>query len=214
MTPEGQAAAPHSRAGRGAHCLRRKPGASTIKTVRPTTISSSGLQWWPVLVGILAAASVSYDMASGREMAPILVCLALVYLSTSVLGRPTAAWAVLGLTLAATIAVRMVTGWNNIWTLLMFGAAALAVGLWDRQTRRSSSFRLQAAAMLALGLLSIVALRMHVFWGSLLVAAGLFSHAGWDLYHHRKALVVSQSLAEFCFVFDALLAIAIILTAL
>lgn len=45
---------------------------------------------------------------------------------------------------------------------------------------------------------------------ALLVAAGLFGHAGWDLWHHRTGRVVSRSLAEFCGVLDALLAILVL----
>jgi len=175
-------------------------------------ISSFELQWWPALVGILAAALVAYDMVSGREMAPILACLALVYLITSVLRKPSSAWVVLGLTLAAVTAVRTATGWSNTWVVLIHGSGVLAIGLWNERTRRSTGFQWQAAAMLVLAPLSVLALTMDVLWGSLLVAAGLFAHAGWDLYHHRKNLVVSRSLAEFCFVFDSLLAVAIIIS--
>jgi hypothetical protein len=46
--------------------------------------------------------------------------------------------------------------------------------------------------------------------GGILVSAGLFGHAAWDVYHHRINRVVTRSLAEFCFVLDTLLALAVL----
>ena len=43
------------------------------------------------------------------------------------------------------------------------------------------------------------------------LAAGLFLHAAWDVYHHWTEKVVVRSMAEFCFVLDTLLALAIVI---
>jgi hypothetical protein len=42
------------------------------------------------------------------------------------------------------------------------------------------------------------------------VAAGLFAHAAWDVYHHWTNRVVVRSMAEFCCVLDTLVAVAIV----
>jgi hypothetical protein len=47
--------------------------------------------------------------------------------------------------------------------------------------------------------------------GADLVAAGLLSHAAWDVYHHRTNRVVVRSLAEFCLALDTALAVAIVI---
>jgi hypothetical protein len=44
-------------------------------------------------------------------------------------------------------------------------------------------------------------------------AAGLLGHAAWDVYDHRANKVAVRSLAEFCFVLDTLLAVAIVIVA-
>jgi hypothetical protein len=96
------------------------------------------------------------------------------------------------------------------WILLAVAAAFAVYGLLRGATRPAGGLPLQAVAMIAFGAAAAVALLVNEAVGAYLVAAGLFAHAGWDVYHHWSNRVVVRSMAEFCFVLDTLLALAII----
>jgi hypothetical protein len=55
-----------------------------------------------------------------------------------------------------------------------------------------------------------VAFFVHPDLGAYLVAAGLLAHSGCDLHHYRTNRVVIRSLADFCLVLDATLALVIV----
>jgi hypothetical protein len=59
--------------------------------------------------------------------------------------------------------------------------------------------------------IAAIALHVNEVIGAYLVATGLLAHAGWDAYHHWFNKVVVRSMAEFCFVLDVLLAVAIVI---
>jgi hypothetical protein len=80
--------------------------------------------------------------------------------------------------------------------------------------RPAGSLPLQTIAMIVFGGAAAVALLINQVVGAYMVAAGLLAHSGWDAYHHWTNRVVSRSLAEFCFVLDALLALAIVVVVL
>jgi hypothetical protein len=65
--------------------------------------------------------------------------------------------------------------------------------------------------MVAVGVIAAIAVIVGGNVGAYLVAAGLLAHAAWDAYHHRVNKVVARSMAEFCGVLDALLAVAIVI---
>jgi hypothetical protein len=47
--------------------------------------------------------------------------------------------------------------------------------------------------------------------GTCLVALGLLLHGVWDAWHHRRNRVVTRSFAEWCGVFDILLAVVVVI---
>jgi hypothetical protein len=85
-------------------------------------------------------------------------------------------------------------------------------GLLRGAARPTDRLPLQTIAMLGFGIIAASALIVSGDVGPYLVAAGLLGHAAWDVYHHWANKVVARSLAEFCFVLDSLLAVAVIAT--
>jgi hypothetical protein len=67
------------------------------------------------------------------------------------------------------------------------------------------------AVVLALAFLAVT---LPQPWGAVLLAAGLLGHTMWDLAHLRSGRVVPRSMAEFCAVLDALLAVGVVVLAL
>jgi hypothetical protein len=65
--------------------------------------------------------------------------------------------------------------------------------------------------MVGFGITAAITLIVSEQIGAYLVAAGLLGHAAWDVYHHRVNKGVVRSLAEFCFVLDTLLAVAMVI---
>jgi hypothetical protein len=172
----------------------------------------SSLQHWPTLAGIALAAFVAHDMARGSELAPILAASGLVYLAAAALGKPSSAWPLFLITFAV-ITVDS-AGWvdvNATWILL--GLAGLFVGydLLRGVAHPASGLPLQTIAMIACGVAAACASLVDGMVGAYLVAAGLLAHAAWDVYHHWTNKVVVRSMAEFCFVLDTLLAVAIVI---
>lgn len=174
------------------------------------------LQWWPAAAGIAFAAFVAIDLFGGQEqgsdLAPIVTASGLVYLAAAALGKPSASWLVFFMSIAVITAAKV--GWIGIdasWPLLALAALFFAYGLWRGATRPRTELPLQSVAMLAFGAIAVATLYLSAAAGAFAVAGGLLGHAAWDVYHHRANRVVSRSMAEFCFVFDTLLAVAIII---
>jgi hypothetical protein len=177
------------------------------------------LQWWPTAVGLGFAVFVALDMFRGNEqggdLAAVVAASGFVYLAAAALEKPSAAWPVFFLSvIAITLAKMGVIGFDATW--LLFGLAALfvAYGLLRGVTRPAGSLPLQTIAMVGFGAVAAIALMLHGDLGAYVVAAGLLGHAAWDVYHHWANKVVVRSLAEFCFVLDTALAVAIIIATL
>jgi hypothetical protein len=176
-------------------------------------------QGWPTLAGIAFAAFVAFDMLRGdergHELVSIVAASGLVYLGAAALRKPSAAWLVfLGSVVVITAAKSGLTGFDGTWPLLGIAGLFFGYGLLSGAGRPAGSLPLQAIAMLAFGAIAGIALFVDEVIGAYLVAAGLFAHAGWDAYHHRANKVVARSMAEFCFVLDVLLALAIVVATL
>jgi hypothetical protein len=176
------------------------------------------IKWWPTLGAIAFAAFVASDLFQGEEtgvdLAPIVAASGLVYLAAAALDAPKLAWP------AFFVSVLVITGAklgfvdvNATWLLLALAALCVATGL-VRGLSRAGKLPVQTLAMLVFGAIAALALFTNERLGAALVAAGLFAHAGWDVYHHWKDKVVVRSLAEFCFVLDTALALAIVATLL
>jgi hypothetical protein len=173
------------------------------------------LQWWPTLVAGGFAAFVALDLftgaESGSELAPIVAASGLVYLAAAALQKPATAWLVFFISvIIITVAKIWLTELHATWILLAVAAAFAMYGLLRGATRPTGGLPLQAVAMITFGAAAAIALLVDEAVGAYLVAAGLFAHAAWDVYHHRTNRVVVRSMAEFCFVLDTLLALAIV----
>jgi hypothetical protein len=196
--------------------------ASEVRSIRAqadtTPVSRrpwSSLQWWPTLAGIALAAFVAYDLVSGRDLASILAASGLVYLGAAALQKPGAAWPVFLLTFVViTVDSIGIIDVDATWILLALAALFAVYGLMRGATAPTSSLPLQTIAMIAFGGAAAIALLVNPVLGAYLVAAGLLAHAAWDVYHHRVNRVVARSMAEFCFVLDTLLAVAIVVVTL
>ena len=175
----------------------------------------SSLQWWPSLVGIGLAAFIALGMSAGSAEASTLAASGLVYLGAAALQKPSAAWPLFLLTFllitASKVAIRAgLVSIDATWLLIGLAIAFVVYGLMRGATHPAGGLRRQAIAMVVCGLAAAIALIVSGKLGAYLVAAGLLGHAAWDVYHHWANKVVVRSMAEFCFVLDTLLALAIV----
>lgn len=167
---------------------------------------------WPAALGILVAVASAYGLADGRELAAVVAASGFVYLAAAAVGRRGAAWPAFLVTFVLIGASKVVDA-DPVPILLGAAAVILVVGLARGGLRPAWSLPLQAAAMLVLGGVALLALQLSPTAGGLLVAVGLLAHAAWDVHHHRTGRVVSRSLAEFCAVLDVLLAVLVAIIA-
>ncbi|MFG2001123.1 hypothetical protein ACGFNU_18460 [Spirillospora sp. NPDC048911] len=176
------------------------------------------LRRWPVVAGIAMAAFTAYDM-SAADLAPILTASGLVYLGAAALGRRSATWPVfLGAFVIVAATPDLGVGIDATWILLGLAGVFVGYGLLRGATRPADGLPLdglplQTLAMAGAGAIAAVSLFAGDEIGGYLVAAGLLGHAAWDVWHHRTGKVVARSLAEFCFVIDTLLAVAMVVIA-
>lgn len=171
----------------------------------------AALRRWPTAAAIACAAFVSYGLAAGGDLSPILTAAGFVYLGAAALGRRDAAWPLFFLTFVIIGAVRF-SPYESLadWSMLGLAAVFAVYGLLRGAARPAGGLPLQALAMAAIGGVAAVAYFAGGDLAAYTLAAALLAHAGWDVYHHRTERVVSRSLAEFCFVLDTLLAIVIV----
>ncbi|WP_203899791.1 hypothetical protein [Virgisporangium aliadipatigenens] len=99
------------------------------------------------------------------------------------------------------------------WTLLVLAFAYLSIGV-VRGTLRPG--RVLAAQLGGAGVyLGLIALASALSGtaSAFVVGAGWFAHAGWDLWHHRRNLVVWREFAEWCAVVDAVIGVSVLMWA-
>jgi hypothetical protein len=182
----------------------------------PTTAPPRArLQWWPTLVGIAFAAFVSYGLSNGVDLAPVLAASGFVYLGAAALQMRTAAWPLFLVTFVVIGLVSSgVASFNPTWAIIVLGVLLAIYGLLRGAWRDRAGLPLQSIAMIGFGGAAALAQLIDPKLGAYLVALGLLAHAAWDAYHHRTGKVVVHSMAEFCFVLDVLVAIAIIVVTL
>lgn len=186
---------------RGADVLDSSP---TRRTTRIT-------HRWPTVVGVVFAGFVALG-ATAAEVAPVVTASAFVYLGAAALHKRAAAWPMFFVSFVV-IAVGNIAGLSPVWptaAMLGIGIGLSVYGLVRHGSRPAWGVPLQAAAMALLAPAAIIAVAAGATWAGLLVSAGLFAHAGWDIYHHRAQKVVSRSMAEFCAVLDTLVAVSVL----
>lgn len=175
--------------------------------------SKSGqlLRRWPAVAGLAAAALSAYDMTSGVDQATILVAAAVIYLGAAVLGKQSTAWPLFFGSIVVITALRLLSpDLQPSWVLFGFGAIFLIYGLVRRMFEPAWGLPLQTIALLVLGGLAAIGLLISPTIGGYLVALGLLGHASLDVWLFRTNRVVARTMAEFCFVLDATLAVLIV----
>jgi hypothetical protein len=177
-------------------------------TSRAISAGSVGRRW-PALAGIVFAALVAIGMANGVEQAPVLAAAATVYIGCAALQKPGAAWPIF-LGTVAVITVAKLLDVDATLIVLGCGLALGVYGLLRGVLRPGYGLPLQTLALLGFGAVAAIALFVDTDLGAYLVAAGLLGHSAWDLHHYRTDRVVVRSLAEFCLLLDATLAVLIV----
>jgi hypothetical protein len=172
-------------------------------------MSDSVRRRWPALAGIAFAALVGIGMAGGVDQAPVLAAAAMVYIGSAALQKPGAAWP-LFLASVVVITAAKFLGVDATLIVLGCGVALGLYGLLRGVVRPGYGLPLQTVALLAFGAVAAIALFVDTDLGAYLVAAGLLAHSAWDLHHYRTNRVVARSLAEFCLLLDATIAVLIV----
>lgn len=168
---------------------------------------------WPAALAVVVAAGTAYGLSDGRAAAPVVAASGLVYLAAAATRRRQMAWLGFAVTFVLIGAAKFM-GFDAVPWLLGMAGVLLAVGVFGKRARPWWSFPLQAVAMLVLGGMAFVALRLDPMLGGLLVAVALVGHAAWDVHHRRTDRVVNRSLAQFCAVLDILVAALVTIIAL
>jgi hypothetical protein len=176
---------------------------------------AGGIKWWPAVLAIGFATFVAWDLFTGeehgQEMAAIVAASGLVYLAAAALEKPWVAWPIFIISvLVITLARIGLIGIDATWPLLVMAGLFIGYGLVRGAMRPERALPSQALAMVGFGAIAVVALFVQPVVGAYLVAAGLLAHAAWDFHHHRADKTVVRSMAEFCFVLDVALGVAII----
>lgn len=165
---------------------------------------------WPAALGIAVAALTVYGLEDGRDLAALVVLMALVYVGSAALDRRRFAWVVL---LAGVAVLAVVPSTSQVVASEVFLVAALVfvvLGAVRGQLRETGGLTLQAAGMLVFGAGMLAALYVAPETGAYLVAAGLLGHGAWDAVHYVRDGVVARSYAEFCAVLDLLVGVALL----
>jgi hypothetical protein len=180
----------------------------------PARALKGRLRRWPTVAGIGMAGFIALDLSSGADLAAVLAASGVVYLGAAALKNPAKTWPVFWGTFAImTVTSVLDTRLDPTWVLLGLAGVLLGYGLLSGAVRPTGGLPLQALAMAGFGTVAAVTMLVSGDLGAYLVAAGLLGHAMWDVYHHRTNRVVVRSLAEFCFVLDTLLAVAVVIVA-
>jgi hypothetical protein len=117
------------------------------------------------------------------------------------------------LALALTIDNLVTPGPFAPWTLLVLAFAYLGIGAvrGTLRPRRVLAAQLGAAGVY-LGLIAL-ATALPATASAFVVGAGWLVHAGWDVWHHRRGLVVWREFAEWCAVLDAVIGVSVLMWA-
>ncbi len=167
-------------------------------------------RYWPALAGLAVAVASAYGIASGADVAAVVAASGFVYVAAAAIGHRVAAWPAFGVSFVLIALEKLVPAADPTWTMSAVAAVLAVVGLVRGGLRPRSGLPLQAAAMLVLAVLALVAAQAQPVLAGLLVAGALLAHAVWDVHHHRTGRVVVRSMAEFCCVLDTVLAVLVL----
>ncbi|WP_219412490.1 hypothetical protein [Pseudonocardia nigra] len=169
------------------------------------------LRRWPAAAGLVLALATGIGIAGGGEVVPVVTASGFVYLGAAALRSRAAAWPVFAVAFVLIGIGRAVPAFDPSWWMLGLAAVLVGYGASRGALRPPWGLPLQAAAMLVLGAVALVAVEAAAGWAGLVVAAGLLAHAAWDVHHHRTERVVARSMAEFCAVLDTVLALVVLI---
>ncbi|MDF5752713.1 hypothetical protein [Spongiactinospora sp. TRM90649] len=188
----------------------------------PETTSSSPRRLLPVLLrrwpsataAVVAALSWgANDSPDGaRSMAELLLLLPLLYLVVTRLRRRASSWPVLFVLFGSLLTLRVL---DVIEPSAVLAGVALLVLIWgalDIELLKEGEFGIQALGMILFGAFALAGLIMNPVLGQYAVAAGFFLHGIWDFFYLKHDKVVSRSYAEWCGVFDILIAVQLLIT--
>jgi hypothetical protein len=189
------------------------PSGSATPARSPAVSGAVGFlrRRWPALAGIAFAALVTIGMASGVEQSAIIAAAVMVYVGSAALQKAAAAWPLFFLSVVIITAAKFL-GDPFHGTLVVLGCGAVlgVYGLVRGVVRPAHALPLQSIALIGFGAVATIAFFVDTDLGAYLVAAALLGHSAWDLYHYRANRVVARSLAEFCLLLDAAVAVLIV----
>jgi hypothetical protein len=177
---------------------RGRPPVSAVARRWPTGVAVAFS-----LIGLAGAGDLAGTVGSYGE---VLFVLPLIYLIVNQSGRPGASWPVLGVLVSAMLALQAL---DVVSPLLVMVSAALVLLVWGvvgGTPHGHATFGVQAAGMLAFGAVAAVGLALDPDIGVYIVAAGWLLHGVWDFVHLKFDRVVSRTYAEWCGVYDILVA--------
>ncbi|MFI1196389.1 hypothetical protein ACH4T9_24485 [Micromonospora sp. NPDC020750] len=175
------------------------------------TIRTLGRRWPTLLALASAALSLGGGDRAGKVagLGEVLLILPLLYLVVARAGRRGLSWPVLA------VCVLLITGLRlaEIPATAVIVLVALGALIWSAiggHALRPGMIRIQALGMLAFGALALLGLAVDPDLGRYLVAAGWLFHGIWDFVHLKLDKVVARSYAEWCGVFDILIAVQLV----
>jgi hypothetical protein len=171
------------------------------------------LKRWPTALAVGLAALGGGGGESGSTVeayGEVLPLLPLLYLAVATLQRLRASWPGLIVGIMTVVVLRL---FDVVAPSTVFVAIALGALVWNAASghlHRSGMLRLEALGMIGFGALALLGLAVDPDLGRYLVAAGWFFHGVWDFVHLRLDKVVARSYAEWCGVFDVLVAVQLV----
>jgi hypothetical protein len=179
----------------------------------PKRVARAIARRWPAIAGAAVAMLTVVPIlrfGAVNDVASVVIASALVYLGAAALGLRGSAWPIFGISFVLITVGFFVPAFDPSWVMIALAVVLVIYSLFRTRGRPDYGVPLQIAAMVILGTLALIAAGLDPKTAAVPIAAGLFAHAGWDLYHHRRDRVVVRSMAEFCLVLDTVLAVAVL----
>lgn len=167
---------------------------------------------WPSVVGLLALLANTAGGVDAHVTAMVIILAAMCYLAASALGSRRSGWVMLGVAIVAVTVARL-TGLDPTTTLLVMGGVFAIFGFLRGARIDRRELGVQVLGFVGFSAIALLAMYSSPLLAAHLAAAAAIGHAAWDVVHFVREKAVSRSLAEFCFVLDLGLGLALLLTA-
>ncbi|GAA0274274.1 hypothetical protein [Cryptosporangium japonicum] len=176
---------------------------TTHAPARPASL----LRRWPTALAFAFAALTLSDGAAEPGVGVALVVAAAGYVALAALDRPALTWPIVVALFLGVVALRAFEV-PEVPVLAVITAVAGVVVVVRRPARWH---RLQVPVGLVGVAVFAVALQVPTAVGAVVVALGLLGHAAWDAVLWRRDAVIARSFAEWCGVFDVVVAVGLVL---